>query len=108
MAATLEEIQKAVESFNLKAHAETDEWSTPVTVRTDGVIHVVEWAGFCLYDSGQDERDFDEEKDEWEPLRDYLLNQMVDRVEDLKTYVSALQMQWHKPLGGCTAKVVSG
>lgn len=55
----------------------------PVNVITDGVECNVEWLGSTLWTSNDDERDFDEVMNDWEPIYPFLVKRIQQKVNSV-------------------------
>jgi len=64
-----------------EAYGEPEEAAMLLTFSSDGVVSWVEFLGATVWHSENEERDFDEAKDEWEPMRPFLLKAMTKQVK---------------------------
>lgn len=69
----------------------------PAEMRTDGFSFRIDWLGQCLWMSEEDEREFNEEKDEWEPLGQYLIREQNKRFADIENEIKQRGFNAGKP-----------
>lgn len=50
---------------------------TPFCLLFDGSCHVVEYMGVSVWDDDNEPRDYDEERDDWEPLDNFLMRRAL-------------------------------
>jgi hypothetical protein len=82
-----EEVIKVVKSLNDKVEhveevSETIYWS----VTTDGVSSIVQWLGCDLWSSKEDMREFYEDKNDWEPLEDFLIHEQTVLISNISKH----------------------
>lgn len=57
----------------------------PAVLESDGFVFRIKWLGQTIWDSWEDEREFNEEKNEYEPLGLYLMEQQKDLLHCLNS-----------------------
>lgn len=85
----MDEILEAVQEFNQEIF-EAHQVDAPLSLKTDGFTHAIMFFGHCLWSSEIDDRYFDENTNDYEPLLPYLkkeFNNYADRLQALKFLV---------------------
>jgi hypothetical protein len=55
-------------------------------MKTDGLCIIINFLGFQIWNSDDDEREHNEETEEYEPLENYLLREAKKILSELKTF----------------------
>lgn len=71
--------EKIYESFNPPA-----EYTLGIQLRIDGTILVIEFFGDPIWRDDEDDRNFDEGTNEYEPLEPFIRNRIKECLENLK------------------------
>jgi len=81
------EALEAVEAINQALHESQegeDCQAVLLTFSTDGDDAIVKFLTQTIFLSSEDEREFDEQKNEWEPMQQYLWKQMNSILVDIE------------------------
>jgi hypothetical protein len=65
-------MMKTLQEVN-KLNGEGDILIAPFTLKADGYISSIWFAGIKIWQEDDDNREFDEDINDWEPLKDYLV-----------------------------------
>jgi len=82
---TDQEIIEAVRELNAEIYDRSKLEYIGFKADTDGMTFGVEFAGVCTWNDDDDERDFDEEKNEHEPLVPFLRRRAIEEISKLSS-----------------------
>jgi hypothetical protein len=84
-------IQELISNLNQEVYDLLEITDSPFTYGTDGYVQWVDFYGVSVWCSEDDERTFDEDLNEYEPMRDHLLRVIADSLEKSRSIVHALK-----------------
>ena len=82
---TDQEIIDAVRELNAEIYDRTKLEYVGFKANTDGMTFGVEFVGICIWNDDDDERAFDEEKNEYEPLVPFLRRRAIEEILKLSS-----------------------
>lgn len=82
---TDQEIIDAVRELNAEIYDRTKLEYVGFKANTDGMTFGVEFVGICIWNDDDDERAFDEEKNEYEPLVPFLRRRAIEEIAKLSS-----------------------
>lgn len=77
---------KLVQELNESLYLKYNDDSSPFTYNTNGYSHIIKYCDIILWFSEQDERKFNEEENDYEPLDLYVINKFNEYISSIKPY----------------------
>ena len=64
---------------------------SPVSLHTNGYVNNIVLDEFCIWSDQDDERKFNEESNEYEPLKDFIVKRLAERIQFLSGLVKNIE-----------------
>ena len=78
------EIAQVVQNLEIEIFEQTGKEYLNLEMSTNGMVTIISFLGIQLWNSDDDMRSYDEEKDEYEPLENYLVRAINEELEAIK------------------------
>lgn len=86
----LEKVLTAVEELNSFAWEEASDIE-PLTMESDGCIVSIKYFGDVIWRSDSDERGWEEETDDYEDLKGYMIKKIIEKNSDILIVINKFQ-----------------